>query len=54
MNNSPSNIFQVLLLLERYFQNCQIVLATTGVNGLMMNCNNLLMPTFVHLQTISL
>ena len=31
MNNSPSNIFQTLLLLEIYHQNCQAVLAATGM-----------------------
>ena len=30
----PSNIFQILLLLERYHQNCQAVLAAIGTNGL--------------------
>ena len=34
MNNSPSNIFKILLLLERYRQNSQAVLAATGMNGL--------------------
>ena len=36
MNNTPSNIFEILLLLERYVQNCWTVLAATGVNGLTM------------------
>ena len=31
MNNSPSNIFYVLLLLDRYHQNCQVDLAATGM-----------------------
>ena len=34
MKNSLSNIFNILLLLARYHQNCQVVLATTGINGL--------------------
>ena len=35
MNNSPSDIFYTLLLLERYHLNCQAVLAaTSGMNGL--------------------
>ena len=37
MNNSPSNIFRILLLLERYHQNSQVVLAVTGMNGLKTN-----------------
>ena len=32
MNNCPSNIFEILLLLERYHQNCQAVLAATSMN----------------------
>ena len=38
MNNSPSNIFCFLLLLERYHQNCQAVLAAIGMNGLKERC----------------
>ena len=34
MNNSPSNIFQPLLWVERYHQNHQGLLVTTGMNGL--------------------
>ena len=34
MNNYPSNIFEILLLLERYHQNCHVVFAATGMNGL--------------------
>ena len=34
MNISSSNIFWIFLLLERYHQNCQAVLAATGMNGL--------------------
>ena len=34
MNDSPSNIFQPLLLIKRYHQNGQVVLAATGTNGL--------------------
>ena len=34
MNNSLSNIFKVLLLLERYHKHCLAVLAATGMNGL--------------------
>ena len=34
MNNSSSNIFKILLLLERYYQNSQVVLSATGMNGL--------------------
>ena len=34
MSNSSSNIFIVFLLLERYYQNCQAILAATGMNGL--------------------
>ena len=33
MNTSPSNIFYILLLLERYRQNYQAVLAATGMSG---------------------
>ena len=33
MNNSPSNIFKALLLLESYHQICLAVLAATGMNG---------------------
>ena len=35
MNISPSNIFQILLLLEKYHRNCQVVLVATGMNRLM-------------------
>ena len=34
MNNSPSNIFYILPLSERYHQNCQAGLAYTDINGL--------------------
>ena len=34
MNNSPPNIFLILLLFERYHQNCWAVLAAAGMNGL--------------------
>ena len=34
MKNSPSTVFLILLLLERYHQNSQAVLAATGMNGL--------------------
>ena len=34
MNDSPSNIFWILLLVERYHQNCQAVLAASDMNGL--------------------
>ena len=34
MNNSPTNIFQILLLLERYHQKCLAVLAASGLNML--------------------
>ena len=34
MNNCPTNILEILLLLERYHQNSQAVLAATGMNGL--------------------
>ena len=34
MKNSPSNIFYILLLLERCHKNCEAVLAATGMNGL--------------------
>ena len=37
MNNSLSNIFEILLSLERYNQNCQVVLATAGTDGLISN-----------------
>ena len=33
MNNSPSNLFHTLLSSERYPQNCQVVVAATGMNG---------------------
>ena len=46
MNNSPSNIFLILPLLESYHQNSHPVLAATGINGLNIkhpdsidNCN---------------
>ena len=34
MGNPPSNIFQLLILLESYHQNGEAVLAATGMNGL--------------------
>ena len=34
MNNSPSNIFLILLLLESYRQNSQPILAATGMHGI--------------------
>ena len=34
MNNSPSNIFWILLLLERYHLHCEAILAATGMNSL--------------------
>ena len=34
LNNSPSNIFQILLVLERYHQYCQSVLAAVCMNWL--------------------
>ena len=34
MNNSPSNIFWILLLLEKYQQNCKVILAATSMKGL--------------------
>ena len=34
MNNSPSNFIKILPLLERYYQNSQVVWAATGMNGL--------------------
>ena len=34
MKNSPSNIFSILPLLERYHQNSQAVLAAAGMNRL--------------------
>ena len=34
MNNFSSNIFQPMLLLKRYHQNSQVVLAATGMKGL--------------------
>ena len=34
MNNCPSNIFEILLLLERYHQKCESVLGATDMNGL--------------------
>ena len=36
MNNSPSYIFQPLLLLKRYHQSRQAVFAATGINGISM------------------
>ena len=30
MNNSPSDIFSILLLFKRYHQSCQVVLAATS------------------------
>ena len=38
MNISPSNTFQLLLLLKEYHQNCHAVLAVTGMNGLTYSC----------------
>ena len=38
MNASPSNIFQILVLLERYHHNCQAVLAATGMDGFINSC----------------
>ena len=34
MNNSPSNTFWLLIVFERFQQNCPTVLAATGMNGL--------------------
>ena len=34
MNTSLLNMFHILLLVERYHQNSQAVLAAAGVNGL--------------------
>ena len=34
MNISPSNIFSISLLLERYCLICQVVLAAPGINRL--------------------
>ena len=34
MNNSPSNNFNTLFLVVRYHQNCQAVLAASGMIGL--------------------
>ena len=34
MNNSPSNIFQMLFSLERYLHDRQEVFAAMGMNGL--------------------
>ena len=34
MNNSPSDTYYILLLLERYHQNSLAVLAAAGMNGL--------------------
>ena len=34
MDNSPSNIYKILLLLERYHQHSQVVVAATDINGL--------------------
>ena len=34
MNTSSSNIIYILLFLERYDQNCQAVLAASGMKGL--------------------
>ena len=37
MNNSVSNVLQIMLLLERYPQHNQGDLAVTGMNGLTIN-----------------
>ena len=37
MNNSPSNIFYTLLLLERFHQNSQANSAATGMNRLIVS-----------------
>ena len=43
MNNSPSNIFSILLLLEKYHQNCQGFLAAPhGMKGLMQKAERCL------------
>ena len=34
MNNTPSNIFLILLLFLRYYHNCQSVVAATGMKWL--------------------
>ena len=34
INNSPSNIFQKFLSLERYYRNCQVIIDAAGVIGL--------------------
>ena len=44
MNNSPSNIFEILLLLERCHQNYQAVMAAIGINELRT------LPNKSHLQ----
>ena len=45
MNNFLSDIFYILLLLERYHQICQAVLAATGMNrligGIQLFCKSL-------------
>ena len=38
MNNTPSNIFQILFLLEKYYQNSQPVFGAPGMNGLKYSC----------------
>ena len=39
LDNIPSsNIFQIMLLSERYHQICQTVLAAVGINGLTQAC----------------
>ena len=44
-NISPSNLFKKNLLLEKYHQNSQVVLGTTGMNGLRGHDLHLLMNT---------
>ena len=39
INISPSNIFLIFLLLERYHHNYQAVLAATGMHGLILRMN---------------
>ena len=42
MNNSPSIIFNIPLLLDRHHQNCQANLAATNINAFMIfSCTHL-------------
>ena len=55
MNNSHSNICEILLLLERDRQNCQAVLAASGMHGLTYPCIRVPLEIFIKIcDTVNL